>query len=100
MISLRYSMIVPAVLFSLGLAGLIIRRNFLFILISVEIMINSGALACVIAGSFWHNSDGQVIYVLAISVAAAEASIGLVLLLKMYEKFKTLNIDSVSELSG
>lgn len=60
----------------LGLTGLVIRRNLLFMLISTEIMINAAALAFVVAGSYWGQADGQIMYILAISLAAAEASIG------------------------
>jgi NADH-quinone oxidoreductase subunit K len=57
-----------------GLTGLVIRRNLLFMLISLEIMINAAALAFVVAGSYWGQTDGQIMYILAISLAAAEAS--------------------------
>lgn len=57
----------------LGLTGLVIRRNLLFMLIGLEIMINASALAFVVAGSYWGQTDGQVMYILAISLAAAEA---------------------------
>ena len=60
-----------AILFVLGLTGLVIRRNLLFMLIGLEIMINASALAFVVAGSYWGQTDGQVMYILAISLAAA-----------------------------
>jgi len=54
----------------------------------------------VVAGSYWGQADGQVMYILAISLAAAEASIGLALLLQLYRRRQTLNIDTVSEMRG
>lgn len=87
-------------LFVLGLTGLVIRRNLLFMLIGLEIMINASALAFVVAGSYWGQTDGQVMYILAISLAAAEASIGLALLLQLHRRRQNLNIDSVSEMRG
>ena len=87
-------------LFVLGLTSLEIRRNLLFMLIGLEIMINAAALALVVAGSYWGQADGQVMYILAISLAAAEASIGLALLLQLYRRRQTLNIDTVSEMRG
>lgn len=68
-------------------------------LIGLEIMINASALAFVVAGSYWGQTDGQVMYILAISLAAA-ASIGLALLLQLHRRRQNLNIDSVSEMRG
>lgn len=75
MILLQHGLILAAILFVLGLSCLLIRRNLLFMLIGLEIMINSTALAFVVAGSYWGQADGQVMYILTISLAAAEASI-------------------------
>ena len=97
MIPLQHGLILAAILFVLGLTGLVIRRNLLFMLIGLEIMINASALAFVVAGSYWGQTDGQVMYILAISLAAAEASIGLALLLQLHRRRQNLNIDSVSE---
>ncbi|EEV7779050.1 NADH-quinone oxidoreductase subunit NuoK [Escherichia coli] len=100
MIPLQHGLILAAILFVLGLTGLVIRRNLLFMLIGLEIMINASALAFVVAGSYWAQTDGQVMYILAISLAAAEASIGLALLLQLHRRRQNLNIDSVSEMRG
>lgn len=100
MIPLQNGLALAAILFLLGLTGLIIRRNLLFMLISLEVMINAAALTFVVAGSYWGHADGQVMYVLAITLAAAEASIGLALLLQMYRRRHILNIDTVSEMRG
>ncbi|MDR0805130.1 MAG: NADH-quinone oxidoreductase subunit NuoK [Enterobacteriaceae bacterium] len=100
MIPLEHGLMLAAILFVLGLTGLLIRRNLLFMLISLEIMINAVALAFVVAGSFWQQPDGQVMYILVISLAAAEASIGLALLLQLHRRRQTLNVDSVSEMRG
>ena len=96
MIPLQHGLILAAILFVLGLTGLVIRRNLLFMLIGLEIMINASALAFVVAGSYWGQTDGQVMYILA----AAEASIGLALLLQLHRRRQNLNIDSVSEMRG
>ncbi|STM19654.1 NADH dehydrogenase I subunit K [Escherichia coli] len=69
MIPLQHGLILAAILFVLGLTGLVIRRNLLFMLIGLEIMINASALAFVVAGSYWGQTDGQVMYILAISLA-------------------------------
>ncbi|MGP1931545.1 MAG: NADH-quinone oxidoreductase subunit NuoK [Arsenophonus sp.] len=98
MILLQHGLILSAILFVLGLSCLLIRRNFFFMLIGLEIMINSAALAFVIAGSYWRQVDGQVMYILTISLAAAEASIGLALLIQLHRHYQHLNIDRVSEM--
>ncbi|KMJ47097.1 MULTISPECIES: NADH-quinone oxidoreductase subunit NuoK [Xenorhabdus] len=100
MIALHHGLILAAILFTLGFACLIIRRNLLFMLIGLEIMINASALAFVVAGSYWLQPDGQVMYILAITLAAAEASIGLALLLQLHRRRQNLNIDTVSEMRG
>lgn len=100
MILLQHGLILAAILFVLGLSCLLIRRNLLFMLIGLEIMINSAALAFVVAGSYWGQADGQVMYILTISLAATEASIGLALLLQLHRHRQNLNIDEVSEMRG
>ena len=100
MIPLQHGLILAAVLFVLGLTGLVIRRNLLFMLIGLEVMINAAALAFVVGGSYWNQPDGQVMYILAISLAAAEASIGLALLLQLHRQRQDLDIDKVSEMRG
>ncbi|OZI14087.1 NADH-quinone oxidoreductase subunit K [Sodalis-like symbiont of Philaenus spumarius] len=100
MIPLSHGLILAAILFVLGLTGMIIRRNLLFMLLGLEIMINASALAFVVAGSYWGHADGQVMYILAVTLAAAEASIGLALLLQLHRSRRTLDIDSVSEMHG
>ena len=91
MIPLTHGLILASVLFVLGLTGLVIRRNLLFMLISLEIMINAAALAFVVAGSYWGQTDGQIMYILAITLAAAEASIGLALLLQLHRRRQNLS---------
>lgn len=108
-IPLEHGLIVSAILFCLGLIGLLVRRDLLFILMSLEIMMNATALAFVVAGSHWSNplthggivpADGQVMYIMIIAVAAAEAAIGLALLLQLYRRFHTLDVDAASEMHG
>lgn len=115
-IPLEHGLIVSAILFCLGLIGLLIRRNLLFILMSLEVMMNSVALAFVVAGSAHtpvlvnkvinsqqvviHAADGQAMYIMIIALAAAEAAIGLALLLQLYRRFHTLDIDAASEMHG
>ena len=91
---------VAGILFCLGLVGLMVRRNILFVLMSLEVMMNAAALAFIVAGARWVQPDGQVMFILVISLAAAEASIGLAILLQLYRRFHTLDIDAASEMRG
>ena len=100
MISLFHGLFLSLILFILGLTSLIVRRNVLFMLISLEIMINAAALALVVVSTYWQQPDGQIMYILAITLAASEASIALALLLQLYRNKKTLNINVLSEMSG
>lgn len=99
-IPFEHGLIVAAILFSIGLCGLLVRRNLLFILMSIEILMNACALAFIVAGSRYGQPDGQIMYILVISLAAAEASIGLALLIRMYRRYHTLNVDVIKEMRG
>jgi NADH-quinone oxidoreductase subunit K len=91
-------LIVAAILFVLGLVGVLTRKNIIFILISIEIMLNASGLAFVAAGSKWGQPDGQVMFLFILAMAAAEVSIGLALILQIYHQHKTLNVDKLMEL--
>lgn len=99
-IPLEHVLILAGILFALGFCGLLLRRNILFILMSLEIMLNAAALAFVAAGSAWQQPDGQVMFILILALAAAEAAIGLALVFQLYHRFHTLDVDAVSELRG
>jgi NADH-quinone oxidoreductase subunit K len=86
-------------LFLTGLTGFLVRRNIIFMLMSIEIMLNSAALLFVIAGSKWMQADGQVMFIFILTVSAAEVSVGLALILQMYRHYKTLDADSLKNLS-
>ena len=99
-IPLEHGLAVAAILFCLGLVGLMVRRNILFMLMSLEIMMNAAGLAFVVAGSRWAQADGQIMFILVITRAAAEAAIGLAILLQLYRRFNTLDVDAASEMHG
>ncbi len=99
-IPLEHGLAIAGVLFCLGLVGLMVRRNILFVLMSLEIMMNATGLAFIVAGSRWAQPDGQVMFILVLSLAAAEASIGLAVLMQLYRRFHTLDVDAASEMRG
>jgi NADH-quinone oxidoreductase subunit K len=97
---MEHGLALASLLFVLGLAGVLVRRNILFVLMSLEIMMNAAALAFVVAGARWGQPDGQIMFILILSLAAAEASVGLAILLQLYRRFGTLDIDAASEMRG
>ena len=97
---MEHGLLLAAALFSLGLFGLLTRRDMLFMLMSIEIMMNAAALAFVVAGSRWAVPDGQIMFILILTLAAAEASVGLALLIQLYRRFKTLDVDAASTMKG
>lgn len=99
-ISMEHGLALAGVLFALGLLGLLVRRNILFMLMSLEIMMNSAALAFVVAGSRWMQPDGQIMFMLIITLAACEACVGLALLMQLYRRFGTLDVDAASQMKG
>jgi NADH-quinone oxidoreductase subunit K len=99
-IPMSHGLLLAAILFALGLAGLLARRNLIFILMAIEVMLNAAGLAFVVAGSRWAQADGQVMFLFILAMAAAEVSIGLALVLQLYHQKKTLDADAVSEMRG
>ena len=99
-VPLEHALLLAAALFCIGLAGLMVRRNFLFMLMCLEVMTNAVALAFVAAGSRWAQPDGQIMFIRVLTLAAAEAAIGLALVLQLYRRFHSLDIDAASEMHG
>lgn len=93
-------MLLAALLFVLGITGVIIRKNIIFMLLSVEIMLNAAGLAFIIAGAKWAQPDGQVMFIFILAMAAAEVSIGLALILQIYHQHKSMDIDKLKEMNG
>ncbi|NPU93000.1 MAG: NADH-quinone oxidoreductase subunit NuoK [Gammaproteobacteria bacterium] len=99
-IPLEHALILSGILFVIGLAGVMIRRNILFMLMSLEVMMNAAALAFVVAGSRWGQPDGQIMFIFILTLAAAEASVGLAFVFQLYRRFHTVDIDVASEMRG
>ena len=97
---MEHGLLLAAVLLVLGLAGVLARRNILFILMSLEIMLNAAGLAFIVAGSRWGQPDGQVMFFFILAMAAAEVAVGLALVLQMYHRFRTLDADAASRMKG
>jgi NADH-quinone oxidoreductase subunit K len=93
----EYGLLLAGALFALGMIGVIVRRNLLFILLCVEVMLNAAGLAFVVAGSRWGQPDGQVMFIFLLSMAAAEVAVGLALLLLHFGRTRTLDADTMRE---
>ena len=96
MITLTHYLTASAVLFCIGLAGIMTRRNVLMILLCIEIMFNAANLAFVAYARAWNNLDGQIVVFFIIIVAAAEVTVGLAIAVLLARQLKTLNADEVS----
>jgi NADH-quinone oxidoreductase subunit K len=99
-IPMEHGLILAAILFVLGLSGVLARRNIVFMLMSIEVMLNAAGLAFVVAGARWGQVDGQIMFIFILTMAAAEVSVGLALVLQMYHSFKTLDADAASRMKG
>jgi NADH-quinone oxidoreductase subunit K len=97
---MTHGLLVASVLFSLGLLGVLVRRNIVFILVSIEVMLNAAGLAFVVAGARWGEVDGQVMFLFILAMAAAEVAIGLTLVIQLYRSLGTVDADAASMLRG
>jgi NADH-quinone oxidoreductase subunit K len=100
MIPIEHALLLAAILFVLGLIGLLTRRNVVFTLMSIEVMLNAAGLAFVAGGSRWAQPDGQVVFLFILAMAAAEVSVGLALVLGLYHRFHVLDTDAASSMKG
>jgi NADH-quinone oxidoreductase subunit K len=97
-VPIETQILLAGILFFLGLIGLLVRRNMIFMLMSIEIMFNSAGLAFIIASNHWKQPDGQVMFIFIVAVTAVEVAIGLALILQVYHHYKTLDADAINRL--
>jgi NADH-quinone oxidoreductase subunit K len=97
-VGLEHYLVVSALLFCLGLLGVIVRRNLLVIYMSLELMLNAANLALVAFSRFTNNLDGQVFVFFTITVAAAEVAVGLALIVALYRKRQTAHVEDLTTL--
>jgi len=97
---MEHGLALAGLLFAIGLMGLMVRRTLLYVLMCLEIMLNASALAFVVAGSRWAQPDGQIMFILVLTLAASEAAIGLAFVLQIHRRFQSLDTDNTSEMRG
>ena len=97
-VGLEHYLVVSVLLFCLGLLGVIVRRNVLVIYMSLELMLNAANLALVAFSRYTDSLDGQVFVFFIITVAAAEVSVGLALIVALYRKRQTAHVEDLATL--
>ena len=98
MITLNHYLVLSVILFTLGTAGVFIRRNVISLLLSIEIMLNAVNLTFIAAGRQWASVDGQIIVFFVMTVAAAEAAVGLALVIALFRHRESLNPETFTTL--
>jgi NADH-quinone oxidoreductase subunit K len=96
MTPISYFMALSAVLFAIGVAGVLIRRNVIVMFMSIELMLNAVNLAFVALGRSVGSMDGQVIVIFVMTVAAAEAAVGLAIIIALFRNRETVNVDELN----
>ena len=96
MVPTNYFIALSAVLFSIGAVGVLVRRNIIVIFMSIELMLNAANLAFVAFARHQHSMDGQVIVFFVMTVAAAEAAVGLAIILQLFRHRETVNADELT----
>ena len=95
-IPIEYFLILSAFMFVVGVAGVLTRRNAIIVFMSIELMLNSANLSLVTFSSFMGNSIGQIFVFFVMAVAAAEAAVGLAIIIALFRNKATLNIDEIN----
>ncbi|MEX1138594.1 MAG: NADH-quinone oxidoreductase subunit NuoK [Bacteroidota bacterium] len=96
MIDLQYYLFLSATVFVLGVIGVVTRRNAIIVFMSIELMLNSVNLTLVAFSSFLGDSTGQMLVFLVMTVAAAEAAVGLAIIIALFRNKQTVNIDEIN----
>ena len=100
MIPINYYIILSAILFSMGVVGVLVRRNALIIFMSIELMLNASNLAIVAFSSILKSFSGQIFVFFVIAVAAAEVAVGLALIVEIFKSKRSIDVDQMSSLKG
>jgi NADH-quinone oxidoreductase subunit K len=100
MVPVDYYVILSAILFSIGVAGVVFRRNALVVFMSIELMLNSANLVIVAFGSVFKTFSGQIFVFFVIAVAAAEVAVGLALIVEIFKSKRSIDVDQMSSMKG
>lgn len=100
MLTLNHYLILSFILFAIGVAGVMLRRNIIIVLMSLELIFNSVNISLAAFSYFLRSLNGTVFVIFSITVAAAEVAIGLAILVTVYRARRTVNVDEIDELRG
>ena len=100
MVPIDYYILLSAILFTIGVLGVLIRRNALIIFMSVELMLNSANLAMVAFSSVLQSFSGQIFVFFVIAVAAAEVAVGLALIVEIFKSKRSIDVDQMNSMKG
>ncbi len=95
-VPIEYYLILSAFMFTVGVVGVLVRRNAIVVFMSIELMLNSANLTLVTFSSFMGNAIGQIFVFFVMTVAAAEAAVGLAIIIAIFRNKKTVNIDEIN----
>ncbi|OYZ24638.1 MAG: NADH-quinone oxidoreductase subunit K [Bdellovibrio sp. 28-41-41] len=99
-ISLNHYLVLSSILFVIGMAGVLLRRNVIVILMSIELMLNAVNISFIAFSKYTQNVDGQIMVFFVMTIAAAEAAVGLALAVTIFKRFKEVNIKFFEHLRG
>ena len=100
MISLTHYLILSAILFTIGVAGVLMRRNIIIILLSIELMLTAVNLNFIAFSHYMQNPVGQVFVFFVMTVAAAETALGLAIVIALFRNLETVNVDEINQMKG
>lgn len=93
-VPIEHALLLAEILFAVGVVGLLTRRNIFFMLIAIEVMLNAAGLAFIAAGALHAEQDGQIMFLFILTMAAAEVSVGLAIVIQLYHRLRTLDTDA------
>ena len=97
---MEYGLLLAVLLFCIGLVGLLVRRNIIFMLLCIEIMLNAAGMAFIVAGAAWGQADGQIMFIFILAMAAAEVSVGLALIIQLFKQSGSLDVSNINKMKG
>jgi NADH-quinone oxidoreductase subunit K len=99
-VSLNHYLVLSAILFTIGLSGVLLRRNLIVVMMSIELMLNAVNISFVAFSKYNYNPEGQVMVFFVMTIAAAEAAVGLAIIVSIFKRFKEVNIRFFEHLKG
>jgi NADH-quinone oxidoreductase subunit K len=100
MITLSHYLVLSAILFTIGVTGVLMRRNVIIILLSIELMLTAVNINFIAFSHYMENPVGQVFVFFVMTIAAAEATLGLAIVVALYRNLETINVDEINQMKG